>query len=247
MIRWLLSALILLLPTSLLGVVIVQGGGAAPVTCITDSAADDFSTGSIGTTWDEAGNETNINCPWSIGSGVLTWDSNHNSQCDNDTLLALAADTVGGADQWACITWVSFSTQTKDPGLTFRGSSITESTNWVQVYSDFALEVESGLIRWNEGPGEPADIDTCTLSGSVTFSPGDRLCAQISGAGASTTVEVWVNPTGSGPDNFSGDGCTMSGTGTKDTGNFIGVHGDGGPTNTGGQLVFDDKVGGSCS
>ena len=212
----------------------VSGGGG----CVEDIATDNFSTGSIGVAWDEAGMDTDVSCPWLISS-TLGWDSDHATTCDNDIIVALDATAVGGADQWACFTFVSSGSGPGSPGIVFRGDTSTESTAWYNVW----MSEGSSTVHFSLTEG--ADSNTCVAS--KTFETGDELCANLSGTGAGTSIDVWVNPAAGDPDDFGAADCTLTANLSNNSGNYIGVRAFSGESTTSSAIDFDDFRGGSCS
>lgn len=237
-------AVIALLALSLLGwSPATQLGGGTPAVvsgCSTNIPLDDFSSGSIGVEWNEAGQDIHANCPWTIGSGVLTWNVNNNSNCDNDNALALNASSAGGADQWACGTFVQVSGPIDAPGVVLRAATSTESTAWYSIVAAIGTTTVTFSLT------EEAAADTDASCGEQ-FDATDELCAHITGTGASTSVDVWINPSGSTPDDFGAADCTLAANLSNDTGNFVGFRAVAGATSNGDFIEFDDFRGGSCN
>lgn len=240
------ALILLLLVPALLGWTPINLGGGVPAAVSGCSTVidDDFSSGSVGAPtneWEEAGTDTHANCPWSIGSGVLRWDVNNPNTCDGDVALALNAISAGGADQWSCMTYVQNSGNITGPGLVLRADTVTESTAWYVVTATI-----SGTIVAFGTEAAPIDFDVAC---GAQFDAGDELCANLSGTGASTSVDVWIGtPTvsGSTPDDFGAADCTLAGTANNDTGNIIGVRASAGDVGTADFIEFDDFRGGSC-
>ena len=122
-----------------------------------------------------------------------------------------------------------------------RGTTATESTAWYNVW----VKRNDDIVYWSEDSGnEAAALTTCELS--TDWLIDTFFCVHIEGTGASTTVRWWAQPTGDLPADWGDPDCTLSATGSVDTGQFHGLMVNSVDVGISSNVQWFDASGGSC-
>jgi hypothetical protein len=257
--RVLLSSLILLFPL-LSGQMAITRRGASKNFC-TEMSADDFSSDTIGTTW-QAGQNASLHpldCKWSIESGLLKFTVLDETACEPSLPFTLGrSEASTTVDQYACIVWDS-NVGAAPLRLIFRLDTQTQTTD---TYYQFLASAASTTRTLRKPDGN--NSTTCTNGAS--FEAGDQFCASVIGIGTATVLRAWVSNSGShqtgDPDTWrvsdccwtedGGSGCldygTYTGATVKDTGSYQGVRVSSSTDFTLNDYVaMDTWVAGSCN
>lgn len=146
----------------------VVGGGTA--------VSDDFNRGTgLGADWIQTMNTwTLISSAYVVPSGTL-----HRTMYYNPASLS--------DDQWAC-TELQLNMSTNTVGVVLRASS---PTSGFYVTSVRASDGDVFAQEWDSGPTFDDYSELCTSTGAV--SAGSIVCFSVSGTGASTRFQAWVN------------------------------------------------------
>lgn len=190
-----------------------------PVGGCTTEISDTFDVNDaapLSTDWDEA-NDSHANCPWSISSSALRWDSDSESDCDNTVPTAIYKTALSGPNGWVCAEIENAGGANNWWGIILRAGSSTETTSWYRIGTTGSNTTAKFFVTENL-----SEFAQCTHG--TSFGADDELCVHIKGTGESTTVDVWINPGAGTPDDFGTPDCTLSPSGVSDNvGNYVGV------------------------
>ena len=134
-------------------------------------------------------------------------------------MIRYTGATLSSGDQWAKVTLTSFVSTFHWSGVVLRAGSTAADP----MYAVSVSGAGSSAL-WYRLTGGTVDVVTAPVA-CGTWSEGDVLGAAVSGTGASTTLDIWRNPSGTfgawgTPTCSFAAGC---GTSCVDSGDHVGI------------------------